>query len=117
MNNELFTIKPNLHQYYGRTVTKETFFDETTEDGTVHQTLKDLILTTEVHQESEYNDVKSVEDSKMVQELPENTILIWNEKEGYILPNVAIYKLKDLEEEIKTIKKIYKDNSDMNPKK
>ena len=117
MNNELFTIKPNLHQYYGRTITKDTSFDETTEDGSVHQTLKDLVLTTVVHQENEYEGVKSTEDSKMVQELPEGTILIWNEKEGYILPNIAMYKLKDLECEIKDIKKIYKDNSDINPKK
>ena len=53
----------------------------------------------------------------MVQELPEGTVLIWNEKDGYIIPNIAVYKMKDLEEEIKEIKKIYKDNSDMNPKK
>lgn len=117
MNNELFTIKPNLHQYYGRTITKDTKFDETTEDGSVHQILENLVLTTTVHQESEYNEVKSIEDSKMVQEIPEGTILIWNEKDGYILPNVAVYKLKDLENEIKDIKKIYKNNTDINPKK
>jgi hypothetical protein len=35
--------------------------------------------------------------------------------EGYIVPNVAMYKIKDLEEEIRTIKDIYKDNTDMNP--
>jgi hypothetical protein len=28
---------------------------------------------------------------------------------------VAVYKMKDLEEEILTIKEIYKDNTDMNP--
>ncbi|MDV3426953.1 MAG: hypothetical protein LIR50_07170 [Bacillota bacterium] len=112
--NELFIVKPNLHQYYGRTVTKEMEFDETTEDGSVHQTLKDLVFTTHVHKESEYNNVKSTEDSKMTQEIPEGTILIWNEQDGYILPNVAVYKIKDLEKEIKTIKNIYKDNKDMN---
>lgn len=117
MNNELFIVRPNLHQHYGRTITKDTEFDESTEDGRVHQTLKDLVLTTVVHDEQEFNDVKSIEDSKMVQELPEGTILIWNERDGYIIPNVAVYKMKDLEEEIKEIKKIYKDNSDMNPKK
>lgn len=117
MNNELFIVRPNLHQHYGRTITKNTEFDESTEDGRVHQTLKDLVLTTIVHDEQEFNNVKSIEDSKMVQELPEGTILIWNERDGYIIPNVAVYKMKDLEEEIKEIKKIYKDNSDMNPKK
>ena len=117
MNNELFTIKPNLHQYYGRTIKKDTCFDEETEDKEVHQILKDLVLTTEVHRESEYNGVKSIEDSKMVQEIPEDTVLIWNEKDGYIIPNVNVYKIKDLENEIKDIKKIYKDNNDINPKK
>ena len=45
-NNELFTIKPSLKQYYGRTITKDTKFDEKVDDGTVHQTLDNLILTT-----------------------------------------------------------------------
>jgi hypothetical protein len=117
MNNELFIVRPSLRQHYGRTITKETTFDEKTDDGRVHQTLENLVFTTIIHDEQEYNGVKSVEDSKMVQELPEGTILIWNEKDGYIIPNVAVYKMKDLEEEIEEIKKIYKDNSDMNPKK
>ena len=114
--NELFIVKPNLHQYYGRTITKGTNFDEKTDDGVVHQILKDLVLTTIIHRESEYEGVKNVEDSKMVQELPENTILIWNENEGYIIPNVAVYKIKNLEEEISQIKTIYKNNTDINPK-
>jgi len=116
MNNELFIVRPSLKQHYGRTITKETEFDEWTEDKEVHQTLKDLVLTTEVKRENEYNGVKSTEESKMTQEIPEGTILIWNELDGYILPNVAVYKMKDLENEIKEIKKIYKDNTDMNPK-
>ena len=36
--------------------------------------------------------VKSTEDSKMTQELAEGTILIWNGRDGYIMPNVAVYK-------------------------
>ena len=116
MKNELFIIRPNLKQYYGRTVTKEMEFDETTDDKRVHQMLKKLVLTTIVHDEQEYDGVKSIEDSKMVQELPEGTILIWNEKDGYIIPNVAVYKIRDLESEIKDIKRIYKDNSDINSK-
>lgn len=116
MNNELFIVRPNLHQHYGRTITKDTEFDEKTEDGRVHQTLKDLVFTTIIHDEQEFEGVKSTEDSKMVQEIPEGTILIWSEKDGYMIPNVAVYKMKDLEEEIKEIKNIYKDNTDMNPK-
>lgn len=115
-NNELFIVRPSLKQHYGRTVTKEMEFDEYTEDKTVHQTLKDLVLTTEIKKENEYEGVKSTENSVLTQELPEGTILIWNELEGYIIPNVAVYKMKDLEDEIEEVKKIYKDNTDMNPK-
>ena len=116
MNNELFTIAPNLKQFYGRTITKELEFDESTEDGKVHQVLKDLVLTTELKNESEFDGIKSSEESKLVQELPEGTILIWDEKQGYIIPHVKMYKLRDLEKEIKQIKKIYKDNTDINSK-
>lgn len=116
MNNELFTIKPNLKQFYGRTVTKEMSFDEKTDDGTIHQILNDLVLTTKIKKESEYNDIKSTEESTLIQTLTEGTILIWSEEEGYIIPNTQVYKLKDLEKDIKYIKEIYKDNKDINPK-
>lgn len=115
MNNELFTIKPSLKQYYGRTISKETTFDETTDNGEVHQTLVDLVLTTTIDRESEYDGVKSIEHSVLTQTLPEGIVLLWSEQEGYIIPNVPVYKIKDLEEEIKEIKNIYKDNTDINP--
>ena len=116
MNNELFTIAANLKQFYGRTVTKEMEFDEKTKDEKVHQTLKNLVLTTEINTESEYEGIKSTEHSTLTQELLEGTILIWDETNGYIIPSTRMYKLRDLEKEIKQIKKIYKDNTDMNPK-
>lgn len=122
MNNELFTIKPSLKQYYGRTVTKEMEFDESTEFspdsavGSVHQTLKKLVLITEIVKNTEIKGIKNKEYSRLEQELPEGTVLLWSETEGYIVPNVEVYKLKDLEEEIKNVKEIYKDNTDINPK-
>ena len=116
MNNELFTIKPSLKQYYGRTLTKDMEFEEETENKEVKQTLKNLVLTTEINKESEYNGIKSKEYSKLIQEIPEGTVLLWTEAEGYIIPNVPVYKLKDLEEEIKEVKNIYKDNTDINPR-
>lgn len=120
-NNELFMVRPSLKQMYGRTVTKETMFDEATEYGIdsdyghVQQKLDNLVLTTIIERTSEYEGVKSKETSKLVQELPEGTVLLWTEQQGYILPNIAVYKLKDLEAEIKEIKEIYKDNTDINP--
>ena len=116
MENELFIVKPSLKQYYGRTVTKEMKFDEKTENGRVHQVLKDLVLTTEIKDEQVYMNITSKEESKLVQELPEGTILIWDEQNGYIIPNMQMYKLRDLEEEVKNYKEIYKDNTDINPK-
>lgn len=115
MNNELFTIKPSLKQYYGRTITKELQFDEYTEDKSIHQTLKGLVLTTEIIHESEFNGIKSKEHSVLIQELKEGMVILWNEVQGYIIPNVEVYKLKDLENDIKEIKEIYKDNTDINP--
>lgn len=116
MNNELFIVKPSLKQYYGRTVTKDMEFDEWTDDKSVHQVLKDLVMTTTVSKDVEFNDIKSHEESTLTQEMPEGTILVWTEEEGYIIPNRPFYKVKDLIEEIDSIKEIYKDNTDMNPK-
>jgi len=107
--NELFTIKPSLRQYYGRTVIKETKFDEYTEDKKIHQTLKDLKLTTEINRETEYSGIKSTEHSILTQELPEGIVLIWNENDGYIIPDREMYKLEDLKEEINQIEEIYKE--------
>ena len=115
MNNELFTVKTSLKQYYGRTVTKETEFDETTENGEIHQTLKDCVLTTEINKEWTQGNIKNTMHSVLTEELPEGTVLIWSEQDGYIVPNVPMYKLRDLEAEIKEIKEIYHDNTDINP--
>lgn len=115
MNNELFTVKPSLNQYYGRTVTREMRFDEKTENGEIHQTLENCVLRTEIHREWTQGKIKNTLHSVQTEELPEGTILIWSELQGYIVPNVAMYKLKDLEEEIREIREVYKDNTDMNP--
>lgn len=115
MNNELFTVKPSLSQYYGRTVTKDVEFDETTENGEIHQTLKDCVLTTEINRTWMQGEIENTIHSVQTEKLPEGTIIIWSDLQGYIVPNVAMYKLKDLEEEIKEIKEIYKDNTDINP--
>ena len=115
MNSELFTVKPTLKQYYGRTVTKDMVFDEKTENGEIHQTLKDLVLTTETNREWELEGIKNKLHSVQTEEFPEGTILIWSELQGYIVPNVPMYKLKDLENEIQDINEIYKDNTHINP--
>lgn len=116
-NNELFMCKPSLSQMYGRTVTLDTEFDEKTDSGEVHQVLVNCVLTTEIYKEWEHNGIKNVLHSVQTETLPEGTVLVWSEEYGYIVPNVAMYKLCDLEEEIKLIKEAYADNTDMNPTK
>ena len=113
--NELFTVKPSLSQYYGRTVTREMEFDESTENGEIRQTMKNCVLTTEINREWTQGKIRNKIHSIQTEEMPEGTILIWSELQGYIVPNVPMYKLKDLEEEIGEIRGIYADNTDMNP--
>lgn len=113
MNNELFTVRPSLNQFYGRTVTKDMGFDEKTDNGEIHQTLKDCVLTTEINKEWEQGGIKNTLKSVQTETLPEGTIIIWSELQGYIVPNVPMYKLKDLEEEIRLVKEAYKDNTDI----
>ena len=113
--NELFTVKPSLSQYYGRTVTREMEFDESTENGEIRQTMKNCVLTTEINREWTQGKIKNKIHSVQTEELPEGTIIIWSELQGYIVPNVPMYKLSNLEEEIREIREIYADNTDMNP--
>jgi hypothetical protein len=77
--------------------------------------LKNCILTTEIKREWVQGEIKNTIHSVQTEELPEGTIIIWRELQGYIVPNVPMYKLRDLEAEIKEIKEVYKDNTDINP--
>lgn len=104
---EYYTVRPNLKQIYGKKVNKDTVFTEKTEDGTVTQEFKDLTLTTKIKKEAEYNGFKIEEESTMKVTVPEGTILIWNEQEGFIVPQYQMCTLEELEEEIKDIKAIY----------
>lgn len=104
---EYYTLRPNLKQIYGKKVTKDTEFTEKTEDGTVEQVFKDLTLTTTIKREAEQGDYKIVEESKVTVTMPEGTILIWNEQEGFIVPQYQMTTLDDLKNEIDEIKEIY----------
>ena len=104
---EYYTLKPNLKQIYGKKVTKDTVFTEKTEDGRVTQEFKDLTLTTRIKSEMEQGGFKIVEESTMTVTMPEGTVLIWNEQEGFIVPQYQMCTLEELEEQIKDIKGIY----------
>lgn len=104
---EYYTLRPNLKQIYGKKVTKDTEFEEKTEDGTVTQTFKDLVLTTKIKKQEEQGSFKWEEDTTIKVTVPEGTILIWNEQEGFIIPQYQMCTLEDVEEDIKNIKEIY----------
>lgn len=104
---EYYTLKPNLKQIYGKKVTKDTVFEEKTEDGTVTQTFKDLVLTTNIKKSDEQGGFKWEESSTIKVTVPEGTVLIWNEQEGFIVPQYQMCTLEELEEDIKNIKDIY----------
>lgn len=104
---EYYTLKPNLKQMYGKKVNKDTVFTEKTEDGTVTQEFKDLTLTTTIKKEMEQGGFKIVEESTVKVTMPEGTVLIWNEQEGFIVPQYQMCTLEELKEEINDIENIY----------
>ena len=106
---EYYTLRPNLKQIYGKKVTKETVFEDQTEDRTIKQTFKDLTLTTTIKKEMEQGGFKIKEESTMKVTVPEGTILIWSEQEGFIVPQYQMCTLEELKEEIKDIEEIYKE--------
>lgn len=104
---EYYTLRPNLKQMYGKKVNKDTVFTEKTEDGTVEQEFKNLTLTTTIKKEMEQGGFKIVEESTMKVTVPEGTVLIWNEQEGFIVPQYQMCTLEELKEEINNIEAIY----------
>ena len=104
---EYYTLKPNLKQIYGKKVTKDTVFTEKTEDGAVEQEFKDLTLTTKIKKEIEQGGFKIEEESTMKVTMPEGTVLIWNENEGFIVPQNQMCTLEELKEQINEVESIY----------
>jgi hypothetical protein len=98
---------------YGKKVDKDTVFTEKTEDGTVVQEFKDLTLTTTIKKEMEQGGFKIVEESKVQVTMPEGTVLIWNEQEGFIVPQYQMCTLEELKEEINDIENIYKEEQNI----
>ena len=44
--------------------------------------------------------------------VPEGTILIWNEQEGFIIPNFQMTTLEDLKKEIEDVEAIYNEEQE-----
>lgn len=105
---EYYVVRPSIKTFGGIKVTKDTEFDTYNEDKTVHQTMKDLKLTTEITRESEYAGIKSKEESKLVTEVPEGTVIIWGEDTGYIIPNYVMVKPEEAVDILKNIEDVTK---------
>lgn len=106
-----YIMKPNLRLFGGIEVTKDTEFECYNDDKTVHQTLKDLVLTTEIVKESNYRDDKgkeyhSKEESKLVTDVAEGTILIWNEQIGYTILGSDMVTLDEGVSMLKKMRKV-----------
>lgn len=101
---ERFMIKPHYGLFLGLTVTKNTYVEDETEDGKVHQIIKGTTFTTIKKDSIEKDGVKISEDSKLTVEVPEGTRLIWVEGQGYILPDFEPKTTKEVLEELECIK-------------
>lgn len=105
-NVEYFVVKPSVKLFGGIKVDKNTEFETYNEDKTVKQTMKDLVLTTEVTRESEYNGIKQREESKLVTDVPEGTVIVWGEDTGYIIPNYVMVKPEEATEMLKELNNV-----------
>lgn len=54
--------------------------------------------------------VISKEESKIVQEIPTGVILIWDEEQGYIIPQYQMATLDEIEAELLAMKEVYNDS-------
>ena len=97
---ESFIMKPYLQPFLGVTVTKDTDIDDVTEDGTVHQIIKGTTFTTEAKHEAEKDGLKISEESKLVVEVPEGTVLIYQPGQGYVVPEMPFTTIDNLKEDL-----------------
>lgn len=112
---EYYTLKPSLRQYFGRKVNKSLKFDEWTENKKVHQIMENGVLTTYINEErtitilgnGKEEKVVSQEESKIVQKIPTGVILIWDEEQGYIIPQYQMATLEEIERELMAMKNVY----------
>ena len=103
---EYFVVNPSVKLFGGVKVTKETEFETWNDDKTVHQTFKNLKLTTKIRKKSEYNGMKMKEESKLETTVPEGTVLIWGEDTGYIVPNYVMVKVDEAIASLEQVKDI-----------
>lgn len=110
-----FMIKPQYYQFLGLVVNKDTDIDDVTNDGKVHQTIKNNVFTTIIVDEKEIDGMKIKENSKISIELKEGTRLIWIDEKGYVLPEYQVISVAEAKNDLEAIEDIqgtdYKDEN------
>ncbi len=113
---EYYTLKPSLRQYFGRKVNKSLKFDETTEDGKVHQVLDNLVLTTTIKDErktkmiinGKEKEIVTQENGTVIQKLHTGLILVWDEHQGYVIPPYEMATLDEIQRDLTAMKDAYR---------
>lgn len=106
-----FVVQPSIRLFGGVIVDEKTNFSTKNNDGTVKQTLKNLVLTTKINKKQD-DIYKSEEISSLKQELQIGTVLIWSEETGYIIPNYKMVQVPEAIERLEILKDIDKEVND-----
>jgi hypothetical protein len=102
-----FMMKPSYYQYLGLIVDDKTDIDDETEDGKVHQIIKDNKFTTEIKQTIEKAEgITIVEDSKITVDVPNGTRLVWIDGQGYVLPDQEVKTVAEVKKDLEELKDI-----------
>ena len=110
-----YMVKPSIKTFGGLEITKETKFETENDDGKVRQKLESCVLTTELEQEYDIKDektgkeYKTTELTKLTSVLPEGTILIWNENQGYTMLNTEMCTVEEGKKIVNELYDIVKD--------
>lgn len=110
-----YMVKPSIKTFGGLEITKETKFETENDDGKVKQKLENCVLTTELEQEYDIKDektgkeYKTTELTKLTSVLPEGTILIWNENQGYTMLNTEMCTVEEGKKIVNELYDIVKD--------
>lgn len=97
---ERFILRPQYTPILGVTVTKDTDIDDIARNGLVHQTIKNLVFTTEINRDVEKDGCKINEYSKLTINLKEGTRLLWSQMDGYVLPETRPVTRKEIKKDL-----------------
>lgn len=95
---EKFYITPDITGYPGIIVNKDT--EKTFENIGVKQTLKDLVLTTELKETGD----KYESQSTIKINLNEGDILLYDEDKGYKLPGIQMQTAQEIAKDFEALK-------------